>query len=206
MSAVTTPANTGTSTITAAAPTPTNSIYPSATPSVATTTSTVATPPVSTTPQNLLLTDTGAPTIITDTGATVDPLTMTATDLGQDTSGLLPNDWDVEPFAPSLFARTYYGSSMGIGCNSCSKNNEYTIMPFGPAYFARAGGGGFEVEPFRPNVYYAQGAGADIGAWFKTHLCPHVSQQPGKGAVNCYNLWLILGLGISLVVAGVALR
>ena len=58
-----------------------------------------------------------------------------------DPSVLIPQDFDIEAWAPALFAR--YSDFEPDDCYS----SEYTQLPWSPAYFSRAGPRDFKVLP-----------------------------------------------------------
>ena len=87
-----------------------------------------------------------------------------------DPSSLLPPDFDVEAWAPSLYANAgYYGAEMEE--NDCCYADEYRIQPWSPSYYATQKGyplrdwgedGEFEILPWGygtgPKSYYARPA------------------------------------------------
>jgi len=73
-----------------------------------------------------------------------------------DPAALLPPDFDIEAWAPALYATA-----------DDDYEDEYTIQPFGPAYYASGGEGDFEILPWGygtgPKSYFARSRhGLDI--------------------------------------------
>jgi len=69
-----------------------------------------------------------------------------------DPTSLLPPDFDVEAWAPSLYA---HEEDMGDDCYA----DDYTVQQFGPSYYASGGEGDFEILPWAwgtgPKSYYS---------------------------------------------------